>query len=520
MVIPSISGSGGSATDYSPDWRYALTVKPGMIVQSETDSDIYFRTDDYIIFKNSGSYENAADILVYSTDGDYPASYLLKKTEHVISATSKAIVVNMPETPKKFHKILLADTNIIEIVSIVDSAGNNWYEVPFLAQDTIFEDELNTVDPDVGNIDETQYLLRLKTVNKRYVTKVTADNQIEILFGSGVSTEDDEKIIPNPYNVGSALIEGKNTSLDAAIDPSNFLYTKTYGDVPYNTSLTITYLHGGGIKSNVAAKDLTTISIVNYETNTGSLDPAVLLTVTDSVGVSNPTAAIGGRGAETTEEIRQNALAYFPTQQRAVTKEDYITRAYSLPAKYGSIAKAYITQDMQINKNNLTVSNPLALDLYTLAYDRNKYLTTCNTATKDNLKTYLNQYRMLTDAVNILDAYVINIGINFDIIALKSFNKNDVLLSCIDEVYRYFDSEKWQINQPIIIADIINLLFKVKGVQNVNNVSINNKWDSDDGYSGYSYSIEQATKDGILFPSLDPSCFELKFKNDIQGRAK
>lgn len=519
MEIPSIS----SGSNYQPDWRYALNIEGGMIVRSTADNNITFRVDDNIIFNNSSSYEEKPDVYVYKYDDNgHPSSYLLKKTVPAISATIETVSFVMPDNPKKFHKILLSDNDIVDIIQVTDAAGNEWHEVPFLAQDTVFVSERNTIDKDFQNYNDVSYLLRLKKVNKRFSVTINEDNQWILNFGAGVSAEgDDEEITLNANNIGSSLPGGR-TNIDNVIDPSNFLYTKTYGDVPYDTTLTIQYLRGGGIKSNIPANDLQTIVNISFDDNiNNNLSMSLINDVKDSVTVNNSKAAIGGKGAESIEDIRQNALAYYASQQRAVTKEDYIARAYAMPSKYGSIAKAYITQDMQINrKTEDKIQNPLALDLFILAYDNDQHLTSCNKAIKQNLKTYLNEYRMLTDAINILNAYIINIGIQFEIVTSRGFNKNEILLKCIDTINKYFQIDKWQINQPIIIADIINLLYTVKGVQNVSNLQIINKWNSEEGYSGNIYNIEEATRDGIIYPSMDPSCFELKYKNDIRGRAR
>jgi len=228
---------------------------------------------------------------------------------------------------------------------------------------------------------------------------------------------------------------------------------------------------------------------------------------------------------ESINEIRQNALASFASQNRAVTKEDYIIRAYSLPQRYGSIAKAYITKDTQLTEESIfnsdRVANDLALNFYVLGYDAGNKLTKINDATKENLKTYINHHRMLTDAINIKDAYIINIGIEFDIITMPDQNGNQVILRCIDKLKRYFDTKRWQINQPIVISNVYTELDRVDGVQTVVSVKVVNYYDTTLGYSPHAYDIDRATKDGIIFPSLDPSIFEIKYSdNDIIGRVR
>jgi hypothetical protein len=244
--------------------------------------------------------------------------------------------------------------------------------------------------------------------------------------------------------------------------------------------------------------------------------------VKGSVTSTNPEAARGGGGAETIEEIRMNTMAHFSTQQRTVTRDDYIIRTLSMPAQFGRVAKAFIMQDDQtspLTTEPNRIPNPLALNLFTLGYDSNKKLTTLNLATKKNLSTYLEQFRMLTDAINIKNAYVINFGLDFEITAFKNYNNEEVLLECISELQDYFDISKWQINQPISISEVKNLIGSVRGVQTVESVEFINKSGVATGYSQYRYGFKKATKNGVIYPSMDPSIFELKYPNtDINGR--
>jgi hypothetical protein len=194
-----------------------------------------------------------------------------------------------------------------------------------------------------------------------------------------------------------------------------------------------------------------------------------------------------------------------------------------MPPQFGSVSKVFVIPDEQ---NNLltseaqdTVANPLAMNMYVLGYDSNKNITTCNRAVKENLKTYISHYRMLTDSINIRDGYVVNIQVNFDIIPLRDRNANEVLLTCVDAVKNFFHIDRWQINQPIVLSDIYNLLLTQPGVQTVTRVDISNLNDSSLGYSDIFYGIKQATRNGIIYPSLDPMIFEVKYPdNDIKGR--
>ena len=197
-----------------------------------------------------------------------------------------------------------------------------------------------------------------------------------------------------------------------------------------------------------------------------------------------------------------------------------MVRTLSMPQKLGSIAKAYIIKDDQISPDSSSrITNPNGLNLFVLGYNKDKQLTDINEATRQNLITYLEQYRMLTDSVNIKDAAIINFKVDFDIIAFKEFNNSKVILDCVQSLKEYFSIERWQINQPIIINEIYNVIGKVPGVQNVENVNINNAAGVSLGYSPYSYDFDSATINNVIYPSLDTSIFELKYPNsDIKGR--
>jgi hypothetical protein len=523
QVVPSKVVSGKIVPDYS----YAFAVEPGMSVSPTSDGIITFRTVDYVDFKASSSFD-PTEVTPYEIDDTTGEViyWLLRKQTKAVSGTVKTAEFSFGE-PKPYDKITIEDEDIIEILYAVDTEGNNWTHVLNLAQDTVFDPVLNVPRNDAQlskHKSETPYLLKLKKVPRRFTSRQYSNGNLEIQFGAGISDVDDELLIPNPDLVGGSLpMINPNLSID--IDPSNFLYTKTYGLAPNNTKLTFYYTVGGGTADNVPSDVLTNILFRKIVLDEQGLDPILYAQTVSSLAVTNPNPATGGKFKEDINEIRQNAVASFAAQNRAVTKEDYIIRAYSLPSRYGSIAKAYITKDTQLTKDSIfnsdRIQNDLALNFYVLGYDTNGNLTTVNDATKENLKTYLNWYRILTDAVNIRDAYIINIGIEFDIITLPDENSNQVILRCIDRLKNYFDIKKWQINQPIVISNIYTELDRVPGVQTVVNVKLKNLFDPSLGYSPHAYNIDQSIKDGVLFPSLDPSIFEIKYpNNDIVGKAR
>lgn len=536
----------GTGENAKPDMRYALYIKPGMQVRanlstlirnsfSEQSTDesttIDFTIQEAVDF-SIDTADDPVEITVYSIDADAnPLYYLAKKSANAISAQPLTITEEVGSV-EKFYRFKIPfnvspgiSPRFIGIQSITDSDGNVWTEVPYLAQDTVFEAVQNTQlnDPDAAVYsDEIPYLLKLKKVPRRFITRIL-DDGIEVQFGAGISNSADEDLLPTPENIGLNLPTGK-IDIDQAIDPNTPGITKSYGIAPSNTTLTVTYLVGGGTRSNVAANTITNLSGVDTNTdNFPTISGALNSTVLNSLAVNNPEPAMGGRAQETIEEIRQNALKQLSTQNRAVTREDYLIRAMSMPPKFGSITKVFITPDEQ---NNLltsdttdAVANPLAMNMYVLGYDQNKNLTTANMAVKENLKTYLSQYRMLTDSINIRNAYIANIEVNFDIIPFRDQNANEVLLKCVDTIKKWFDIEKWQINQPIVLSDISSALLATRGVQTVTKVTIMNKDNASLGYSNISYNIQDATRNGIIYPSLDPMIFEVKYpETDIKGR--
>ena len=520
QLVPSI----GSGSNVAPDYTYALSIKPGMQVGANNGSSV-FRTLDLVDFSYSSSFD-PTEVTVYESDDatKQPTYYLLKKQVQAVSGK----VVTRTFTfgsPVAYDKVVLPESNIIDIISVTESDGDNWYEVPYLAQDTIFESIPNLAenDPDLYQYrSSSPSLLKMKRTAKRFVTRLRSDNLLELQFGAGVSDNNDEEIIPNPTNVGNGL-SGVRKNIDVDIDPSNFLYTRTYGQAPANTTLTVTYTIGNGLSDNVVANVLTNIQQINYDEDVNSLGAVPVFNfVKNTVAVTNPVPAAGAKNSDTLQDIKNNALSNFATQNRMVTRDDYIIRAYSMPAKFGSISKAYIVPDDQIIQEDYTqnrLPNPLALNMYILGFNENKQLTALNTAVKENLKTYLSQYRILTDAVNIKDAFIINIGVQFEISVLSNYNSNEVLLNCINTLKTYFDVDRWQINQPILKTEVMNVISNVKGVQNLVNLTFNNVYDTTLGYSGNVYDLSSATKNGVIYPSLDPSIFEVKFPNqDIKGR--
>ena len=561
QLVPSI----GVGSENRPDPEYYLRVQEGMLVKS-TDTGTVFRTTELLDF----NVESDREISVYQKNPltNEPELYLIKKYIKAISGEVKTVTKTF-NTAQQFSTIDLGDTNVIQIYDVRDSNGNKWYEVPYLAQEMVYVDYSTSeqTDTDLSQFkDSVSNVLKLIKTSRRFTTKVNADNTTSLVFGGGNSNSSDETLIPNFKNVGLGL----NSSIDklgASFDPASFLKTTSYGQAPSNTTLTVSYIVGGGVSSNVKVGELTKIESILFDEDLSIFDQdklSLLNTMKRSIAVDNEEPATGGRGPETIDEIRENALANFGSQNRAVTRKDYQIRALSLPAKYGGIAKAYCAPDGELDNNSpssiltnpntlqqfteLVMSlkekdgiteqeiqtqvnsflaskqsdskeknNPFAINLYVLGYDSSKKLSTLNQAVKENLKTYLGEYRLLTDGVNLLNGFVINVGVDFEIRVYGGYNKREVLIRCQQEIQNYFNIDEWTFNMPINISELELLIAGVEGVQSVPKCEVVNKCKGE--YSSNSYNIQSATKNKMVYPSLDPSVFEVKYPNkDIKGR--
>ena len=554
------------AKDGEPDERYYLKINEGMVVASKSSPTIQFITTDIVDFADPHNRE----ITIFQTENTTGnvLLYLVTKTVTAISATRYTQKFDLGEF-KPNPTVKINSTNFIKIEKVIDDNENIYYEVPYLAQELVYIKSPNSeyTEPKLSHSSESpKYLLKLQKTARRFTTRLIDEQNIELRFGNGNASTPDELLIPNTKNVGLGLNNSINR-MGESFDPSNFLKTNTYGIAPANTTLTVTYLAGGGLLSNVPSGELTQVSYVSFNEDILSIPEIHLPTYQQSrssLGVENLQPASGGRGNETLEEIRENAIANFGAQNRAVTKKDYEVRTLAMDPIFGSIAKAYVEQDGNIDtgaaqqllrnpsvkkdfiglvknlqkssdteiidaldvflktKQTFAVeSNPFAINLYLLGYDTNGNLSSLNSTIKQNLKTYLEEFRLMTDAINIIDGYVVNIGVNFDITVFSNYNKREVVLKCTQAIANYFDITKWKMSQPINISELELEIANVSGVSSVPKVEIVNLVDaSGTTYSQYSYNIVEATKNKIVYPSLDPSIFELKYPGkDIKGRA-
>jgi hypothetical protein len=503
-----------SASVTIPDYTYAMQIPANTTVTSNLNGSLQFLITDKVNFAFSSSVD-PTEVTVYQTAGGVPTYFLVKKYTKALSATIKTTTFSFTN-PIPFDSRTITNTNIIGILDITDNTtGDKWYEVDYLAQDAVYEaiDNANPNDPNYLQDPDVANLLRIKSVQNRFATRFLDKTNLQIQFGSGNPSDTTEIIIPNPDNVGIGLPDNQS-KLTTAYAPTNFIFTNTYGISPSNTTLTVRYLVGGGVASNVQANSLQTLNTSNVTfLNSSIVNPNLAQQIFNTLLVTNPEAASGGSDGDDINEIRQNSLGSFQSQLRNVTFDDYVIRSLSLPSEYGTVAKVYATKPNAASRSLSTV------DLYVLSYNNVKNLTQASSALKRNLNTYLSQYKMINDSIGIRDAFIINIGVNFEIITLPGANSDEVLLKCILALQDIFNIDQWQINQPVILRNLYVALDQIEGVQTVKSIQVVNKVGSAQGYSDYAYDISGATANNVIYPSLDPMIFEVKYPNsDIQGK--
>jgi len=513
-VVPARTVSG----TVQPDFRFVPIIEENMIVASGSRPDVQFRTLEDVNFEVD-TPESPLEVQIFEMDQNTgrPASYLLTKRVRAAAGTIETTTFDFSD-PDPYPSRLIQDENVIEILNVEDAQGNTWREVPYLAQEQVFEEFRNVdgIDEELEQFrDEVPFLMRLSRQPRRFVSRTRSDGLTSIQFGSGVSKDNQSRLVPNPLTIGNPQIRSIE-QLELPIDPANFLSIDTFGQVPFDTTLEVEYVVGGGTGSNVPINDLTSIEDITFNINdveaVGADSQQILQEIQDSIRVTNPVPATGGGPGESTEEVRRNAQAFFAAQNRVVTEEDYVTRVLSMPSRYGSVAKATVDKDTELD-------NPLAVNLRVLGWDENQHLVSVNDAIKENVRQFLRQYRMLTDAINILDGYVVNVGAQVEVSVFQTFSNRETKIEVINTIEEALSPENRDFNQPIVQGEIVNDLNALEGVQNVQILEFENLFNTDEGYAGNRYDLDRAERRGVIFPSQDPSIFTIRFPNrDIQVR--
>lgn len=436
-----------------------------------------------------------------------PTSFIMMKTGECVSGVTATQTFRIGSDFTPFRKLTLAQENVTEIVSVTDTDGNEYYEVESLTQDVVFRGMLNRGTDNVL----VKEALELVPAPFRYVRTTSVETRLTtIQFGSGKADTLDDDIIPDPSELAIPLY-GKRQFSRFSIDPNNLLSTRTLGISPVNTTITVEYRYGGGLSHNVGSQTIKTVKtlLMKFPGLPSSSEAAAIRA---SVSVINESIAAGGESAPTLEELRAQIPSARNMQARIVSKEDLLARVYTMPSNFGRVFRAGIRS----NPNN-----PLAAQLFIISRNSKSELITSPDALKKNLIVYLNQYRLISDAIDILDARVINLGLDFQIVTNINSNANIVIQAVITRLKKYFDRKNFQIDQPIIIDDVRDVIYRTPGVVTVADMKFKNFVNvvSERTYSDSIFDVAANTSKGLL-TGPPGSIFEIKYPNyDIVGSA-
>lgn len=501
LEVPATTNRKGEIV---PDDTYAPLLINGARAQGPNET--VFETLDNLDF--SASLGRQVTGSQFNADTGQPTHFAIRKSVDIVAGETKTENVTVGDF-EQFKTVELANEDVIEVLSVIDSDGNEWTEVDYLAQDTVFDSDVNTN----SDSDEVPYILKLQTVPRRFITdRDPTTNKTSLIFGSGNGINYDDDLIPNLADLALPLA-GRDTFTTYPLDPQNFLKTRGLGLSPFDTTLTVEYRVGGGSETNVPAGSIRKVAEAQLVFNTNSLNATKKSNVESSIECINLVPTEGGGSKETISEIKANSAAYFAAQNRIVTREDFIARILSLPEKFGKPEKVFV------KRNN---TNSLSLDVHILSKDNNGHLITSTDTLKSNIKKYIEPFRMVTDGVNLLDTNIINLKLNFGVVVSPKFNRTEVLTKCLDVARSYLDTGKMQIGQPIVLSDLSAELQSVLGVLSVFELKFTNLVATNESlsYSNVSFDVKSYTRNSILY-CPDNSIFEIKYPNkNIVGATK
>jgi len=508
IEVPATTVAGASV----PDDSYSGILSKGSKAQGP--DGVIFETLDDIHFSASAPTPSTFNKrFVTGSQFDpttgVPTFFALRKDAEVIAGETKNETFSIVDF-EQFKTIELSNSDVIEVLSVTDSDGNEWTEVEFLAQEMVFEAITNSGDDN----DTVPFVLKLKAVPRRFITdRDPLTQKTSLIFGSGNGVSFDDELVPNLADLALPL-PGRRTFSSFVIDPQNFLKTQTLGLSPYNTTLTVNYRVGGGAQTNVAPGTIKSMLEANFDFTSTSLDPSLKSGVIGSIETTNISKSEGGAAEETIPEIQANRSAYFAAQNRTVTREDFIAQVMSIPAKFGKPEKVYV------RRNNI---NGKAVDIHVLAKDPDGHLTRASSTLMNNIRTFLLQKRMMTDGVNLLHSDIMNMKIDFGVVIGPKLNRQEVLAKCLSVLNDYFDVDKMQIGQPIVLSDVSGELQKIYGVISVYKLEFKNAFGTQESgliYSNTRFDTRAATQSGIIY-CPENSIFEVKFpRKDIFGETK
>ena len=493
VSVPANDAGTGPNTDYVP------ILKAGSLLSSDNGAAYTLSSD--VDFADANTQIKVAAV---DTNGT-PTSFAYKAYGTIVSGelSQDTIVVGAFE---RFLKLKVDDTNISEITSVVDSDGNEYFEVEYLSQNTVFRSIRN-----LGDDSETvPYVVRDMYVPRRFVMEQNTAGETHLQFGFGSETDIENKSFPDP-SAAALQLNGREFFSDTSFDPSQILKTEKLGIVPVDTTLTVSYRKNSSSTVNAAVGAVNSVVNAIVEFRQSEITNSTALQQITAFEVDNEEAIVGNIAAPSSDEIKVRAIDNYAAQNRAVTKQDYLAILYRMPSKFGAIKRANISQDSNSSKRNL--------NLYVIAENQNANLTTASDSLKENVKQWLNQYKMINDSIDILDAGIVNIGINFELIGELEKDFTLVLNDAIDALKQKYET-KFNLGEPIYISDIYSTLNDVDGVVDTKNVQIVRKFGS--GYSSVQYDIDSNTSsDGRLVRIPENLIFEIKnLDSDIVGEIR
>lgn len=488
-----------SPTGLGPDRRYIPILKKGSSFSSDTGLN-------YVLTENVDFSEPKTQVIVArsNTTTGAPTFYAIKTYGNVVSGRfgSERVVVGAYE---RFKTITLSTSNISEIISVFDEQGNEYYEVEYLAQDLIFKEVSNS---NYKN-DNVPSILKPFLASRKFAVN-RSRNSVTLQFGSGKSGE--SNVIADPAEVAMDVF-GKTYVTNTTFDPSRLTKNESMGIVPSDTTLTINYRSTNPTNSNLAVGALTRVksALLDFE-DRNNLSTTSVSEVISSIEISNEEPIVGDVTNPTSSEIKRRIFDTFPTQNRAVTQADYENMIYRMPSKFGSIKRCSAQRDPDSRRRNINI--------YVISEDNFNNLTLTNNTIKNNLKTWMNNYRMLSDTIDVLDAFIINYGIEFVVHPSIGADRFTLVDECINILRDKYTNEKLFIGEHIDVAGIYTTLSGVEGVLSVSNIKIVNKNGSN--YSSTQFDINENTSpDGSSIIIPRNAVAELKFPTvDIVGKIK
>lgn len=499
-----------STTGIGPDMSYVPVLKQGAEFTGTTGAAFMLNQD--VHFGNPGASIRVAR--VDETTGN-PTHYAVKTYGQVMSGELRTEFIPIGAY-KKFNKITLDALDVSEVVSIVDSEGNEYFEVDYLSQNVVYRGITNrmTTTSSEGTYatgDQASEILKPVVVPRRFIKNRNV-RTTEIIFGASADSEVPKDFLTEPQT--SILdIHGKNYIQDTTFDPTRLIQSDKFGVAPSNTTLTVTYRINTVQNVNLRVGQLNSIGEYKMEFNdVVSLDASKVNDVVNSLEIDNEEPILGDIDIPNTDELRHRIRDTFATQNRAVTQQDYESFVYQMPPKFGSVKRCRIMRDSDSLKRNL--------NLYVISEDQTGILTEANSVMKNNVKTWLQKNKMINDTIDILDARVINLSIEFVAVGSLERTKFEVLSAAYERLQERFQRLP-DIGEPFFVTDVYKELRNVEGILDVTDVKIIKKNGdiADRVYSDVSFNLEKMTSaDGRFIEMPKNVIYEIRYPEfDIKG---